>query len=134
MKKIHLLLVILVCSLVSAKLQAQTLKVVDQVSSAPLYLVTIGSQQFNSYVTTNTDGEADITSLKGAEDIRISYVGYKTIHTSYQHLGERAFRVELEQSSINLGHVTISATRWKQSSADIPSKIIRISTEEVALQ
>src|SRR5690606_10783019 len=105
MKKIHLLLVILVCSLVSAKLQAQTLKVVDQVSSAPLYLVTIGSQQLNSAVTTNTDGEADITSLKGAEDIRISYVGYTTINTSYQQLEEKNFSVELELSSINLGYV-----------------------------
>ena len=134
MKKIHLLLVILVCSLVSAKLQAQTLKVVDQVSSAPLYLVTIGSQQLNSAVTTNTNGEADITSLKGAEDIRISYVGYTTINTSYQQLEEKNFSVELELSSINLGYVTVSATRWKQSSADIPSKIVRITTEEVALQ
>lgn len=134
MKNFQILLVVLFCALVSATGFGQTLKVSDHATAEPLFLVTVGSSSMNISGTTNLHGEVDISALKGADDIRISYVGYSTIKTTFRQLEEAGFSVKLKQSSINLGHITVSATRWRQSSADVPEKIVHISSEAVALQ
>jgi len=129
-----LTLTVFLCVLCSAGVQAQTLTVVDHSSKKPLFLVTIGSESQGKTVTTNDNGEADIADFKGLSDITIRFVGYRTISTSYTELESKQFRVELTHSPVHLDQVVVSATRWSQSSSDVPSKIVSISTEDVALQ
>jgi hemoglobin/transferrin/lactoferrin receptor protein len=49
-------------------------------------------------------------------------------------LESEAFKISLETSNLSLDEVVISGSRWRQSSDNVPSKIISISAKEVALQ
>jgi hemoglobin/transferrin/lactoferrin receptor protein len=53
--------------------------------------------------------------------------------TTYAELAAVNFIIALESSNLTLDAVVVSATRWRQTSAEVPSKIISIQPAEVAL-
>ncbi|MEX2595586.1 MAG: TonB-dependent receptor [Salibacteraceae bacterium] len=113
---------------------AQTITVMDQSSEKPLEAVTLTSDNPQTSVITNSKGQANLSAFKGAEYIMIRLLGYKMLTVSYNDLKLSGFKIALEQSIMNLDQVVISATRWRQSSGNVPSKITTISPKEVALQ
>ncbi|OAD90109.1 TonB-dependent receptor [Aequorivita soesokkakensis] len=112
----------------------QTITIKEQETNNPIELVTLSSATSKVYATTNSKGQADISTFKDVEKIEIRSLGYKTIIKSYAELEAEGFVITLETSNLNLDEVVISGSRWRQSSDDIPSKIISISAKEVALQ
>ncbi len=112
---------------------SQTITIIDQDTNEPIELVTltVGSKIF---ATTNSKGQANIDKFKEATVIEIRSLGYKTITRSYSELEGTSFALSLQQSNLNLDEVVVSATRWRQSSDDVPAKIISITPQEVALQ
>jgi hemoglobin/transferrin/lactoferrin receptor protein len=115
-------------------LSAQVLIVKDKESGLPLELVTLSSNNPRAYVSTNAEGRADISALKGASRIEIRLLGYKTEVKSYAAIELAGFVLSLSHSSMALDQVVISATKWSQLKAEIPSHISSITSEEVALQ
>ena len=113
---------------------SQVVTVTDEDSGQPLDLVTLMSSNPKAFATTNADGQADISNFEGSEKIEIRTLGYNTVYRSYAELRNSNFEIVLSISSISSDQVVISATRWNQSTSDIPSKIISISPETVALQ
>ncbi|MCG2419855.1 TonB-dependent receptor [Aequorivita sp. F47161] len=113
---------------------AQTITVKDAETNEPIELVTLSSPHSKQYATTNAKGQADISAFKNEEKIEIRTLGYKTLIKSYNQLQAENFNVKLEVSNLNLDEVVISGSRWRQSSDDVPAKIISISTKDVALQ
>ncbi|RFN59715.1 TonB-dependent receptor [Marixanthomonas ophiurae] len=131
MKKIILLMVLLGFAYTT---NAQIITIQDQDTEQALELVTLISKSTNAYSTTNSKGQADISALKDAEKIEIRTLGYKTQIKSYDELQSSNFIILMEPSNISMDEVVVSATRWNQSSSDIPSKVISISPKEIALQ
>lgn len=113
---------------------AQIVTVRDNNNRQPLELVTIYSPSVDLGIFTDTKGEADISAFKGATDIQFSSVGYRTITRSYATLEANNFRVFLSIEDISLSTVIVSASRWQQSSRDVPNKITTISPKEMQLQ
>ena len=113
---------------------AQIVTVRDNNNRQPLELVTIYSPSVDLGIFTDTKGEADISVFKGATDIQFSSVGYRTITRSYAALEANNFRVFLSIEDISLSTVIVSASRWQQSSRDVPNKITTISPKEMQLQ
>ena len=130
MKKLFILWLMIGCLGIS---YGQTITIKDQQSGQPVELVTLNSANFKLYATTNAKGQADISAFKKADRIEIRSLGYKTIITSYNELEAASFEVFIQASDLNLDEVVISATKWRQSSRDIPSKIVSISPQDVAL-
>lgn len=112
----------------------QVITIKDQKTGEPLEMVAIMSKQPKAYATTNVDGKADISSFKGAEKIVIHLLGYKKETKSYEQLKNESYNLSLAHSEFTMDEVVVSATRWNQSASEVPSKIIAISQEEVALQ
>ena len=83
-------------------------------------------------VITNVNGQADITALKGSNHIEFQMLGYKKKIVSYDELANQNFILEVETTNLNLDEVVVSATRWRQNSSNIPSKIISVAPKEVA--
>jgi hemoglobin/transferrin/lactoferrin receptor protein len=131
MKKILLLCMIL--GMVSIN-YSQTITVKDQESGAPLHLATLLSPKPKASVITNVNGQADISALKGSQHIEFQMLGYKKKIVTYDDLASQNFILEVETSKLNLDEVVVSATRWRQNSSNIPSKIISVAPKEVALQ
>jgi hemoglobin/transferrin/lactoferrin receptor protein len=113
---------------------AQTITIKDAETNEPIELVTLSSAHSKQYATTNAKGQADISAFKNVEKIEIRTLGYKTVIKSYDQLQAEGFAVMMEVSNLNLDEVVISGSRWRQSSDDVPAKIISISTKDVALQ
>lgn len=112
---------------------SQTITIKDQETNEPIELVTLtGGSKL--YAMTNSQGQADISKFKDATVVEIRSLGYKTEKTSYKELEAMSFNFLLQQSNLNLDEVVISATKWKQSSDDVPAKVISITPQEVALQ
>lgn len=113
---------------------AQTITIKEKETNQPIELVTLSNTKSNLYVTTNAKGQADISAFKNVEKIEIRSLGYKTLIKSYADLESEGFNILLDISNFNLDEVVISGSRWRQSTDDVPSKIISISAKEVALQ
>lgn len=113
---------------------AQTLTITDQETERPVEGVFLVSESPRASTTTNTNGQANISAFKNAEKIEIRHLSYKTQVLSYSQIQDDNFRIALEQSSLNLDQVVVSATRWEQESEDIPAKISIISAQDIAFQ
>ena len=119
---------------ISAGAYSQTVTVKDQETSEPLELVSLVSETPKASATTNAEGIADISALKGSEKIVISRPGYKTVVMSFAGLEALSFDLSLQATSFARHEVVVSASRWRQDSGDVPAKIVSISVEETALQ
>lgn len=113
---------------------SQTITIKDQETKKPLNLVTLSSQNPNAFAITNSNGQADISVFKGSEKIEIRMLGFHSILKSFNELSSEGFVLFMESSNLNLDEVVVSATRWRQTSTNVPSKIISISSRDVALQ
>jgi len=113
---------------------AQVVTVRDNNSRQALDLVTIYSPSVDLALFTDANGQVDISAFKGAIDIQFSSIGYRSITRTYAALEASNFRVFLFVEEISLSTVVVSASRWQQSSRDVPNKITSISPKEMQLQ
>jgi hemoglobin/transferrin/lactoferrin receptor protein len=113
---------------------SQIITITDSDTGRPLEMATLLSASPKVYATTNTEGQADISAFEGAEKIEIRVLGYKTQIKSYEQIENADFKIQLKETNISLDQVVIAATRWQQSSNDIPAQISTISAKEVAFQ
>lgn len=119
---------------VSYTLSAQIITVKDQESLQAIELAVLTSKNPKQATTTNAKGQADITAFSGSELILITALGYETISISYTELAKEDFEIYLQGSGLNLETVIVTGTRWRQKSGEVPSKIITISPQEIAMQ
>lgn len=127
---------ILLCLLFwgSALSYAQTIIIKDLETNEPLELATLISESHKLYAVTNTNGKANISTFKDADKIEIRMLGFKTLVKSYAEIEAQNFELSLESSNLNLDEVVVSCTRWRQTSDNVPSKIVLISPKDIALQ
>ncbi len=113
---------------------AQTITIKDKNTNEGIELATLTTANSQIYTTTNSKGQADISNFKEADQIGIRSLGYKSVTISFNDLSSSNFQILLQPSNLSLDEVVISATKWKQSSDNVPAKIISISAQNVALQ
>lgn len=123
---------LIVLSSMSIQSQAQIITVVDE-SGQPLEMVTLASLEPNAYTTTDANGQAEISSLKGAATIEVRMLGFDTQMLSYIELSSMK-KLELKSIGLSLDQVIVSATRWNQSKREVPGRISTLSAKEVKLQ
>jgi len=122
---------LLIC--VSALTWSQTITVIDKETKRPVELVTLLSDSPKAYAITNSEGKADISPFKGSEKIIFRMLGYKTVVYSYSDLESANFEIMIEVTNLNIDEVVISATRWRQTSGNVPSKIVSVPTKKVTI-
>ncbi|PLX13472.1 MAG: TonB-dependent receptor [Marinilabiliales bacterium] len=131
MKRVYILLLFLSLVIVG---KTQTISIKDQETGKAMELVSLMSENPKAFTTTNVNGQADISSFIGSEKIEIRSLGYKSIIKSYAELKLANFQIGMEIYNLNLDEVVVAGTRWRQSSDNIPSKIVTISPSEINLQ
>lgn len=112
----------------------QVLTVQDKETGEPLELVSISCDAPKAFVTTDNLGKADLSDFEGGKQIQLRLLGYSPYTGSYEEFQANAFKVSLESSFLKMDEIVVSASRWRQSSRDIPAKVISVSPSEVALQ
>jgi hemoglobin/transferrin/lactoferrin receptor protein len=112
---------------------SQTVTINDLQNGKPIESVALISEKPKVFVATNAEGQADISAFIGAEKIEIRRLGYKTLMKSFKEIEQMNFVITLTVSFSQFDELVISATRWKQTSRKIPSKITIISPKDVAI-
>jgi hemoglobin/transferrin/lactoferrin receptor protein len=112
----------------------QTITLREKSSGTPVERATLRSDMPRSFAVTNAEGQADISAFTGADRVEIRCLGFKTEMISFQEIERMNFEVVLSTSEIQLDGVVISATRWSQTSRNIPFKVSVISTRDIAVQ
>lgn len=113
---------------------SQIVKIIDKDTGETLPFVNIKCQENNNYVTTNVGGEASLEELADCSNLIISYLGYGTLNLGMEEINSETAIIELSNAGLALNEVVVSATKWKQSSDNIPAKIISISPKEISFQ
>lgn len=129
MKKIFLIIfsVVSICS-------AQQVTIKDKTTLHPLELVSIYSKDLSLSAVTSPSGKADITSMQSSNNIVFSYIGYETVELSFQEIKKLNFVLLLEQTTLSLGQVVVSANKWEQDKSEVPVKIQSIKSQETEFQ
>ncbi|HKK09348.1 MAG TPA: TonB-dependent receptor [Bacteroidales bacterium] len=127
-------IILIVFTLTSLFVSGQVLTITDHNSGEPLRHATLMSTDPEVFATTNTRGQVNIKSFEGVGNIVIRMMGYQTLNISYREIKARNFSLQLKNTPITIDEVVVSATRWRQSSGDIPSKVSTIKPEQIALQ
>ena len=123
----------LISILTSASL-AQIIKVKDQKTGEPVPFAQIKSEVPKASVSTNEKGLADVSDFRGVSEITISRLGYVSIVLSYAELEKLGFEVLLAPAPFEVHEIVVSASRWRQTSDEIPIRIFTISPLQVTLE
>ncbi len=115
-------------------LVAQTITVLDQESESPLLGVTLISERPKASAVTNVNGKADFAPFKNAEEVEFRSLGFANLELSIKEIEQMNYTVYMKAANFNLDEVIISATRWRENTANVPAKITSITPEQVALQ
>ncbi|MFW6140152.1 MAG: TonB-dependent receptor plug domain-containing protein [Acidobacteriota bacterium] len=113
---------------------SQTITIKDQKTKEPIELVALISESPRAQAETNEKGKADISAFQGAKEIIIRRLGYETEVKSYVELESLSFELFLQPKPFHRYDIVVSATRWRQTSRDVPTEIVTIPNVEVALQ
>ena len=113
---------------------SQTITVFDQETKQPLEGVNIFTQDRSLAQVTNSNGQASISSFKDKENIIFSYVGYQRVTYSYEQILGMGNRIGLEQKSLTMSNIVVSASRWSQDSKETPVSIARVTPSDIRLQ
>lgn len=121
-----------VMSLLSLGAYAQNLLVYDAEEGQPLERATVSieTDRLNSLIT-NDQGVVNIDPLRGEKSIQIYSLGYIPKSLSYAELKAQNFKVGLIAEVLALDQVVVSATRWSQSSRELPLNIKTLKTKDI---
>jgi hemoglobin/transferrin/lactoferrin receptor protein len=112
---------------------AQTVQIIDKETKEPIGGAMVVCEKLDIRLLSDAKGEMDIAKLAGCEEIKVIGFGYKTVVLSVTQLQIDGFIIPLEASPLQIGEMVISATRWAQTSRDIPNHITVISKRDAAL-
>ncbi|MCI2228816.1 TonB-dependent receptor [Polaribacter sp. MSW13] len=119
--------------LLSFSSKAQITTVINKETKEHLDQVTIFNKSTNNYVTTNGKGQADISAFKNATLLEIRFLGFKTQFKSYHDLEKNNFLIQLTSTVLKTDEIVISASKWKQKTSDLATKVSIISPKDVEL-
>ena len=114
-------------------INCQTITIRDIQTGEPIEMVVLKSEETGANASTNVAGNADITAFAGSEKIEISRFGYKTEHLRYTDIVKMNNVVFMMSTVHRMDEIVVSATRWGQSSRNVPSKIRIITPAEAEL-
>lgn len=113
---------------------AQTITIVDKTTRETIPGVIVFSNQPKLSSASNSKGQVDISSYKTADTIFFKIVGYATVTSDYKTLESKKFKLELSESPISLGAITVSSNRWEEDKIETPNRIEKISKKNIAFQ
>lgn len=122
------------CLFFTEQVISQVITVLDETTNEPLEFVSVTSEIPKVISTTDSYGQTDISSFSGSEKITFQHLGYITENFSFKQLDQNHFIIYLQPSNISLDQVVISATKWKQTYNEIPSRIVIISPKDIEFQ
>jgi hemoglobin/transferrin/lactoferrin receptor protein len=127
---------IVICTfLIISTGNAQIVKVMDRSTGLPLEGVTISTKDNMFAVYSDKDGTADISNLiTHSSALTISFFGYQSIEISATTIDNNNPVIILSPIPFDLDQIVVSATKWSQSSMNLPQKVSSLKAKDIAFQ
>ncbi|MEO6904254.1 MAG: TonB-dependent receptor [Bacteroidia bacterium] len=101
----------------------QSLLVIDKTTLAPLHNLAIYTLKPNLFITTNSNGIADIGKFKDLDSIRFHFMGYYDLILSYKQLEKLQFTVLMSEKTHSLNEIVVSASKFEEKITNVPQQI-----------
>lgn len=111
---------------------SQLVLVIDKTTLEPLPNLAIYTLKPNLFITTNTNGIADISRFKDLDSIRFQFMGYYDLILSYKQLEKTKFKVLMSEKTHSLDEVVVSASRFQEKKANVPQQIQVLNAKDLA--
>jgi|AntAceMinimDraft_17_1070374.scaffolds.fasta_scaffold02172_3 hemoglobin/transferrin/lactoferrin receptor protein len=113
---------------------AQIIKVIGRSDLQPISDVLIYNKKGSVSTVTDRNGNIDISMFNKQDTLIFQHTSFRKFIISYNGILENDSIVKLNESSINLEQIVVSASKWEQNSKEIPNKIVTISSKKVAFE
>lgn len=111
---------------------SQKVTVLDVDTREPIIGVALFNQDMSKSALTDFDGVADISAFAKAEVIIFSEVAHKEARYTKGQIAVFRNQVFLKQLENQLNEIVLSASKFAQSSRNVPQKIVSINSEDIA--
>ncbi len=112
-------------------MQAQQIKVLNQITQEPVYGVAIYNADKSKSIITNFKGEASLDRFSNSELIYFQHLTH-VLKVLVKGDINKSGVVYLELNTQGLEEIVVSASKFEQNKRDIPQKIVSINAENVA--
>ena len=123
-------LLVLTCYLPSI-LFSQEIMVVDQTDLNPIEHAIISVKGKKDQFITGKTGIAFLNGVAPADTLILKHTSYYTRSLTLEDLALDDYTVKMAERSIRLEEVVISANKWEQNRAEVPTKIVIISPKDI---
>ncbi len=107
---------------------SQKVFVLEKDTNTPLANVIISGD--NEIIQTNIDGEASLDLFEDNETLTFKNKSYREIQITKSEIINANYKIYLV-SIVDLDEIVISASKFEQSSRDIPQKIVNITSKDI---
>jgi hemoglobin/transferrin/lactoferrin receptor protein len=128
MKKYILIWVL--CLACTSTLLSQIVTVIDKVTLEKLPGVNIGMIGATA-LTTNAEGQTDISALKEKKAIQFYLIGYDALELNYEQIASMQWKIAMTERSFYIDEVVVSANKFEEKREDVAQKIQVLSQSDM---
>jgi len=125
------IITIILIILISVKATSQQVKILERGSNFPIENVTIYNDSNNSYVHTNKNGIADLSSFKNSDILFFNHLSYIEYEILKRELSVVEFVVYLTRKAEMLDEIVLSASKGAEKRSRIAEQVSITSKEEI---
>lgn len=113
---------------------SQQIRLIEENTDLPLKGVLVFGSNLGVSSFSDEMGQVLFTPFEKEELVHFQLFGYQSRSISPKEISNANYVVELSPSLIQMEQAVVSASRWRQSNLDIPSKVSVISSENLLLR
>jgi hemoglobin/transferrin/lactoferrin receptor protein len=126
--------VLIILLIASFSALGQRVKVVDGATNEPIQSVQIMDKGRSIMITTDFDGNADVSSFSGKDSIYFRHVSFKPRQYSIKRSNKDLYTIKMEMRTLVHEEFVVGASRFRESRDDIPQTIETISSKAIAFE
>lgn len=112
----------------------QTIRILDGDSKMPLSGVLIFGTETNESEVSDKYGNASLAKFESQKTIHFQLLGYQSLNLSYEEIRKVGFLLEMLPSLIQMDQAIVSASKWRQSSQNVPGKVSVLSASNLQIR
>ncbi|MFT5774025.1 MAG: hemoglobin/transferrin/lactoferrin receptor protein [Algoriphagus sp.] len=112
----------------------QQIRIIDSETQQNLPGVIIYTSSPANFILSNNEGEAELSTLRKEGSIYFELLGYATVQLSISELVAIDYLIQMKSGLMNLDQAVVSASRWRQNSKDVSSKVSVLKAENLLLR
>ena len=112
----------------------QTAEILNSDSKMPLAEVLLFGAENNISEVSDEKGKIDLSRFENQKTIHFQLLGFQSLTLSWGEIEKANFIILMTPGMIQMDQAVVSATKWRQSSQDVPGKVSVLSTSNLQIR